>query len=64
MAHPKRRTGSARQGKRRAHDKAAMPALAICQATGEYHLYHRAHWSEGKLYYKGKVIIDKQAEKA
>ncbi len=60
MAHPKRRTGQARKGKRRTHDKAIAPALAVCQATGEYHLYHRAHWYEGKLYYKGKVIIDKQ----
>jgi large subunit ribosomal protein L32 len=22
-------------------------------------LYHRAHWYEGKLYYRGKVLIDK-----
>jgi large subunit ribosomal protein L32 len=21
-------------------------------------LYHRAHWHEGKLYYRGKVLID------
>jgi large subunit ribosomal protein L32 len=24
-------------------------------------LYHRAHWSEGKLYYKGKVVMEKEA---
>jgi large subunit ribosomal protein L32 len=26
--------------------------------TGEAHLYHRAHWHEGKLYYRGKVLVD------
>ena len=60
MAHPKRRVGKSRKLKRRTHDKAVMPALAVCPTTGEFHLYHRAHWSEGKLYYKGKVIIDQQ----
>ncbi|HBG41600.1 MAG TPA: 50S ribosomal protein L32 [Porphyromonadaceae bacterium] len=60
MAHPKRRQSSARQGKRRTHDKAKVPTLAICPATGEYHVYHRAHWHEGKLYYKGKVVIDSE----
>ncbi|GHT62476.1 50S ribosomal protein L32 [Bacteroidia bacterium] len=59
MAHPKRRVGKTRRDKRRAHDHAVVPQLAIDQTTGEYHLYHRAHWYEGKLYYKGKVIIDK-----
>jgi len=59
MAHPKRRVGKTRRDKRRAHDHAVVPQLAIDPTTGEYHLYHRAHWYEGKLYYKGKVIIDK-----
>jgi large subunit ribosomal protein L32 len=59
MAHPKRRTSKSRRDKRRTHYKAEIPTLAICPATGEYHLYHRAHWYEGKLYYKGKVVIDK-----
>ncbi|MCH1402248.1 MAG: ribosomal protein L32, partial [Schleiferiaceae bacterium] len=30
-----------------------------CPTTGEAHLYHRAHWHEGKLYYKGKVVMEK-----
>ena len=59
MAHPKRRTGSSRRDKRRSHDKAVLPQLGLDQTTGEYHLYHRAHWYEEKLYYKGKVIVDK-----
>lgn len=62
MAHPKRRIGKTRRDKRRTHYKAVLPQLALDQTTGEYHLYHRAHWYEGKLYYKGKVIIDKAAE--
>jgi large subunit ribosomal protein L32 len=30
-------------------------------ATGEAHLMHRAHWFEGKLYYKGNVVMEKKA---
>ena len=48
MAHPKRRT----------HYKATVPQIATCPTTGEAHLYHRAHWHEGKLYYRGQVLID------
>ena len=29
--------------------------------TGESHLPHRAYWYEGKLYYKGKVVLEKEA---
>ncbi|GAP71942.1 50S ribosomal protein L32 [Bacteroidia bacterium] len=61
MAHPKRRVGKTRRDKRRTHDNAVLPQIALDQTTGEYHLYHRAHWHEGKLFYKGKVIIDKAA---
>lgn len=33
--------------------------------TGQAHLSHRAYWHEGKLYYRGKVVIDKsEPEKA
>jgi large subunit ribosomal protein L32 len=28
------------------------------------HLYHRAHWHEGKLYYRGQVLVDKTEETA
>jgi ribosomal protein L32 len=47
--------------KRRTHYKAATLQIATCPTTGEAHLYHRAHWSEGKLYYKGKVVMEKEA---
>ncbi|MFN4299417.1 MAG: 50S ribosomal protein L32 [Thermaurantimonas sp.] len=61
MAHPKRRQSKTRRDKRRTHYKAEVPTIAICNVTGEAHLWHRAYWHEDKLYYKGKVVLDKQA---
>ena len=49
MAHPKRRQSSTRRDKRRTHDKAVVPQIAKDVTTGEFHLYHRAHWFEGKV---------------
>jgi len=60
MAHPKRRSSSTRRDKRRTHQKATVGNIAICPTTGQSHLYHRAHWYEGKLYYKGQVIAEKE----
>ncbi|MAB85652.1 MAG: 50S ribosomal protein L32 [Cryomorphaceae bacterium] len=62
MAHPKRKTSKTRRDKRRTHYKAEMPQVAVCSKTGESHLYHRAYWHEGKLYYRGKVLLDNAAE--
>ena len=62
MAHPKRRQSSTRRDKRRTHYKAAVPSLTTDPTTGEMHLRHRAHWSEGKLYYRGKVVLEKEVE--
>jgi large subunit ribosomal protein L32 len=59
MAHPKRRQSTTRRDKRRTHYKAEVPTIAVCAVTGEAHLYHRAYWHEGKLYYKGKVVMEK-----
>lgn len=59
MAHPKRRQSSTRRDKRRTHYKAVASQIAIDPTTGQAHLYHRAHWHEGKLYYRGQVLIDK-----
>jgi large subunit ribosomal protein L32 len=59
MPNPKRRHSKTRRDKRRTHDKATLPTLFKCQKTGQYHLMHHAHWHEGKLYYKGRVVIDK-----
>ena len=64
MAHPKRKTSKTRRDKRRTHYKAEMPQIAICSKTGVSHLYHRAYWHEGKLYYKGKVLIDNSEAEA
>ena len=58
MAHPKRKISRTRRDKRRTHYKAKEQQIAKCSKTGESHLYHRAHWHEGKLYYRGKVLID------
>ena len=58
MAHPKRKTSKQRRDKRRTHYKATAKTIALCPTTGEPHLYHRAHWHEGKLYYRGQVLID------
>ena len=42
MAHPKRKISKTRRDKRRTHIKAEKQQIAICKATGESHLYHRA----------------------
>lgn len=62
MAHPKRKTSKTRRDKRRTHYKAQAATLATCTATGEVHRFHRAHWFEGKLYYKGRVVMEKESE--
>ena len=62
MAHPKRKISKTRRDKRRTHYKASVPQIATDPTTGEAHLYHRAHWHEGKLYYRGQVVIDNTEE--
>ena len=61
MAHPKRKISNSRRNNRRSHDHAEVPTMAVCQTTGETHLYHRAYMHEGSLYYKGKIVIEKKA---
>jgi large subunit ribosomal protein L32 len=34
-----------------------MPQISICKTTGEAHMYHRAYWHEGAMYYRGQVVI-------
>jgi large subunit ribosomal protein L32 len=58
MPNPKRRHSQQRGAKRRTHYKATAETWSIDKTTGESHLRHRAHWSENKLYYKGKLVID------
>ncbi len=64
MPNPKRRHSQQRSAKRRTHYKAAETTLSIDSTTGETHVRHRAHVSEGKLYYKGKVVSEKAPLKA
>jgi large subunit ribosomal protein L32 len=59
MPNPKRKTSKTRRDKRRTHYKATAKQLLTDAATGEYHLPHRAHWHEGKLYYKGHVVMER-----
>ena len=54
MPNPKRRHSQQRSAKRRTHYKATAATLSTDGTTGETHVRHRAHVSEGKLYYKGK----------
>jgi len=60
MAHPKRKTSKTRRDKRRTHLKLREKFLSVCPTTGELHLPHRAFWHEGKLYFKGKVVMEKE----
>lgn len=62
MAHPKHKISKTRRDKRRTHYKTTAPTTGVCSVTGESHLWHRAHWYEGKLYYKGKVVLEKEAQ--
>jgi len=63
MPNPKRRHSQQRSAKRRTHYKAAAATLSTDNATGETHVRHRAHVSEGKLYYKGKLVSEKAPKK-
>lgn len=64
MAHPKRKISKQRRDKRRTHYKAEAPTLSTCPATGTVHQRHRAYYVDGNLYYKGKLVIDNEAEMA
>ncbi|MEN8879216.1 MAG: 50S ribosomal protein L32 [Polaribacter sp.] len=53
-----------RRDKRRTHYKASAQQIATDPTTGEAHLYHRAHWHEGKLYYRGQVVLESASASA
>ena len=63
MPNPKRRHSQQRSAKRRTHYKATAATLTTDSANGETHVRHRAHVSEGKLYYKGKVVAEQSPVK-
>ncbi|MEO6330437.1 MAG: 50S ribosomal protein L32 [Ginsengibacter sp.] len=64
MPNPKRRHSQQRSAKRRTHYKAVAATLSIDSTTGDTHVRHRAHVSEGKLMYKGKVVAEVAPSKA
>lgn len=58
MPNPKWRHSKQRKRKRRTHDSLVLPTLTTDPTTGETHLMHRAHWHEGSLYYRGKMVVE------
>ncbi len=64
MPNPKRRHSQQRSAKRRTHYKAEASTLTTDATSGETHVRHRAHVSEGKLIYKGKVVAEQAPKKA
>lgn len=62
MAHPKSRVSKQRKRKRRTHYKLNAPNVVICKTTGEAHLFHRAYYHEGALYYRGQVLVPAKGE--
>ncbi len=64
MPNPKRRHSQQRSAKRRTHYVAQEVTLSKDSTTGETRVRHRAHVSEGKLFYKGKVVAEKAPLKA
>jgi large subunit ribosomal protein L32 len=59
MPNPKRKLSRSRRDSRRSTYKAPNMTITKDPITGEAHLMHRAYWFEGKLYYKGKVVMEK-----
>ena len=57
-AHPKRRQSKTRTLKRRTHDKAVAPTLALCPNCGSYYVYHTVCPTCGN--YRGKVAVVKE----
>ena len=59
MAHPKRKQSKTRTAKRRTHDKAVAPTLAIGPNCGACHVSHTVCPECG--YYRGQIAIEKEA---
>jgi large subunit ribosomal protein L32 len=64
MPNPKRRHSQQRSAKRRTHYKATIDTLSTDKTTGEVHLRHRAHWVENKMFYRGRVVLEKPIKEA
>ncbi len=63
MPNPKWRHSKQRKRKRRTHDSLTLPTIGTDKTTGESHMMHRAHWSEGALFYRGRKVIEAKAAK-
>ena len=64
MAHPKRRQSKTRTAKRRTHDKAVAPTLAICPNCGDITLYVvLADITEASLLLRKKLLFNLQPDK-
>ena len=59
MAHPKRRQSHTRTAKRRTHDKALIPTIALCPNCGAWHVFHTISPECG--YYRGRQILEKES---
>jgi large subunit ribosomal protein L32 len=59
MPNPKRRHSQQRSAKRRTHYKATIDTLSTDKTTGEMHMRHREHWVENKMFYRGRVVMEK-----
>ncbi len=62
MPNPKRRHSQQRSAKRRTHYKTEAGTISRDSTSGEAHLRHRAHWSEDRLLYKGRVVLEKKTK--
>ncbi len=62
MAHPKRRQSKTRTAKRRTHDVAVAPTVAICPNCGAPYIYHTVCGACG--YYRGKLAVSKEEQEA
>ena len=60
MAHPKRRQSKTRTLKRRTHDKAVAPTLAVCPNCGAYYVYHTVCPTCG-YYHRARSVAEEDA---
>jgi large subunit ribosomal protein L32 len=60
MPNPKRKTSKTRRDKRRTHYKATAKQWLCVLLRVNIIFPHRAFWLEGKLYYNGRVVMEKE----
>ena len=60
MANPKRKQSKTRTAKRRTHDKAVAPTLAVCPNCGAWHVYHTVVLGMYTILYVESVVITEE----